>query len=275
MLLAIDPHGLDVRRVDSHGDGHLFPHIQQVIPLASVSWAIPFPADRNGRRDWFTGEPIVARAVSTWTPTIHALLDHMRGSGAVPEPLGVADGLEFTTFVAGDTPRYPVPAWMREDAAMISLGAVLRTAHDAAAGFDPPGPFAVGLRSVDDTVCHGDIGPGNVVWREGTAHVLIDWELAEPRPRVHDLAWCAITLAALGPADRLEAMGLAGLDADRRIALLCEGYGDFSVPDVRAGAVRALELEIDRYTGNRPPWSEFATPERIRAMERTLHALRD
>lgn len=73
-----------------------------------------------------------------------------------------------------------------------SVGALLRMLHDSTAGIantevaefrhslDPSG--------VHEVICHGDAGPGNIVFRDGKACALIDWEMAAPGRRSWDLA---------------------------------------------------------------------------------------
>jgi aminoglycoside phosphotransferase (APT) family kinase protein len=65
---------------------------------------------------------------------------------------------------------------------LLSVGALLRQLHDSTAGIatasvatfrdslDPSG--------VHEIVCHGDPGPGNIVFRDEEAFALIDWEMA-------------------------------------------------------------------------------------------------
>ena len=39
-----------------------------------------------------------------------------------------------------------------------------------------------------EVLCHGDLGPGNVIFENGIAKALIDWEFSAPGRRVWDLA---------------------------------------------------------------------------------------
>ena len=59
----------------------------------------------------------VLRDAGPWTATVHRYLRHLALAGVVgiPEPLGVEDGRERLTFLEGDVPVYPLPAWVWTD----------------------------------------------------------------------------------------------------------------------------------------------------------------
>ncbi len=73
------------------------------------------------------------------------------------------------------------------------------------------------------TVCHNDVCPENVVFRNGEAIALLDFDLAAPGRRVWDLAHTARMWIPLRPPE------LAGehahLDPFHRLAVLASGYG--------------------------------------------------
>ena len=81
----------------------------------------------------------VRRAGGPWTPTIHALLRHVRAAGftAVPEPLGVDEqGREILSFLPGKVGTYPLEPFMWTDAMLVRVAQSLRAFHDATAGFE-------------------------------------------------------------------------------------------------------------------------------------------
>lgn len=63
------------------------------------------------RRD---GE-IVLRQAGPWSPSVHALLEHVRAAGisGIPRPLEIdaSLGSERTSFLEGIVPAYPLPDW--------------------------------------------------------------------------------------------------------------------------------------------------------------------
>src|SRR4051812_38808759 len=84
----------------------------------------------------------VRREAGPWTPTIHALLRHVRERGVdwVPEPFGLdPEGREMVGFVDGEVPGYPLPDFVWGEAVLTGAARRLRELHDATAGFDRVG----------------------------------------------------------------------------------------------------------------------------------------
>ena len=149
-------------------------------------------------------DDLVLRPVRPWTPTVHALLAHLRAEGldCVPEPVGIRGGIEAVTFVPGDA---GTDAWPHQasEAGLISAATLLRRVHDATIGFVPPGEPKWAFVPDDgaDVVCHGDPGPWNFVWRDGLAVALIDWEHASPAPALEDVAAALDSFTPFRPDD--------------------------------------------------------------------------
>ena len=132
-------------------------------------------------------------------PATHALLRHLEEVGfpGAPRFLGIDEqGREVLSYVRGTAITPPYPAWALTDEALVSVADLLHDFHQAAGGFDataygwppsPPAPFDAGL------VSHNDVNLDNVVFREGRAVALIDFDLASPGSRVWDVA-CAARL---------------------------------------------------------------------------------
>ena len=135
--------------------------------------------------------PHVLRPTNPHSPTIHALLRHIHAVGfdAAPEVVAIeADGRERLVFIVGDVPVPPFPAWSQTDAVLASTASLLRRFHDATVGFAaPPGatwsdemrdPNPVG----DVVICHNDVCPENVVYRDGVAVALVGLRVRRARP---------------------------------------------------------------------------------------------
>lgn len=108
------------------------------------------------------------------------------GWTGAPRFLGVDErGREILSYLHGTSPAYsdPLPGAVT-DAGLIRATELVRQFHDLTAGT----PLARG----QETVCHGDLTPRNTVYEvcgdEATAVGFIDWDLAFPGPRVHDVA---------------------------------------------------------------------------------------
>ncbi|PZP13744.1 MAG: hypothetical protein DI611_14010 [Brachybacterium faecium] len=173
----------------------------------------------------------VLRSSGPWTPSVHRLLEHCRAVGmdAVPRPFGIeADGREVLEFLPGVVPAYPMPAWVWEPAALRSSAALLRRFHDASASADRSGPWRSAPREPAEVVCHNDVAPYNVVFREGQAAGLIDLDFASPGPRIWDLAYLAYRVVPLS-TDRAD--GFTDAERLERLALLLDTYTEQTLPE--------------------------------------------
>jgi hypothetical protein len=175
---------------------------------------------------------MVLRRSGPQSRTVLDLLRHMRAGGVdfVPEPIGAgfaADGREQLTFIDGASvhPR----AW--SDEAVWRIGAMLRTVHDSTSGFDA-GPEPVWRESFarslagGRTVCgHGDLGPWNILARDGEPVAIIDWDDAGPIGHVWDLANMVWLNAHLHDDDVVALHGLpSATDRVRQARLILDGY---------------------------------------------------
>jgi aminoglycoside phosphotransferase (APT) family kinase protein len=112
---------------------------------------------------------------------------------------------------------------------LASVARLLRRLHDCASSFTPP-PDAVWHEPLPPgdylgtRVCHNDLVPDNIVFRNGLAVGLIDFDLAAPVDPIWDVA---VTLRHWLPvrqeSDQEEAW--AGTRPGPRLALFCDAYG--------------------------------------------------
>ena len=181
------------------------------------------------------------RATSAAT---HALLTYLEevGFDGAPRFLGV-DHLdrEVLSFLPGQAVTPPYPAWALTDSALRSVAHLLRRYHEAVSGFDhrphswppsPPAPYQGTL------VCHNDPNLDNVVFRDGRAVALIDFDLASPGSPIWDVA-CAVRLWSPLRSDAYITDARRGRTLDR-LRTFVEAYGPQSVdPDLLIGAVGA------------------------------------
>jgi hypothetical protein len=211
----------------------------------------------------------VRKVAGPWTPTIHALLSHLRANGfdLGPEPLGIDDrGREILSWLDGEPANRPWPPVLRTEEGAVALARALRHLHDVVRAFDP-GPDAcwrAGCRPVgsDEIVCHGDFGPWNTLWRSGRLVGVIDWDMAEPGRPLMDVAFLALHLVPLRSNELPRPSGFDGEPPrSRRLALLCESYGDVDPKDVIdavfAHHARDRERTVTWGTEGREPWATF------------------
>lgn len=175
---------------------------------------------------------LVERPAPRNARALHACLRALREHGfdAAPAPVGLTpDGREQVTFIPGDVALPPYPDWAMTNAALASVGSLLRRLHEAGAAVavDTRAEWPRDLADPEGgtTLCHNDVCPDNVVFRDGRAAALIDFDLAAPGRPLWDLAMSArYWVPMLDPAS---AAGFypSGLDAPARLRILADGYG--------------------------------------------------
>jgi len=104
------------------------------------------------------------------------------------------------TFIEGEAALPPLSAAILSDNALVSVAELVRRYHRAVQSFDPSGftwPRKVPAAFCTGLVSHNDIHPPNVVFRDGRAIALIDFDLAGPGSVTWDLAAAVRTWAPL------------------------------------------------------------------------------
>lgn len=146
---------------------------------------------------------------------VHELLRHFEAQEwlGAPRFLGIDDdGREMLSYIDGyvawNTPHSRSTTSLES---LSSIGRLVREFHDLTAGTP--------LAEDQEVVCHNDLSPKNTVYagRGAQAIAFIDWDIAAPGQRIHDLAFCCWQYTEVGQPD----LHLA-LDRWRAI---CDGYG--------------------------------------------------
>jgi Phosphotransferase enzyme family len=172
----------------------------------------------------------VHRPSTPATDSAHRFLRALRSRGflGVPEPLERgADGRERLTFVHGDVAVPPYPQWAQTDAVLASVAALMLEFHEAADGIPIDGRWNADLADPQggDVICHNDVCLENVVFRDGTAVAVLDWEFAAPGRPVYDVAQMARRCVPV--TDDLSATRLGWVNPDKpaRLRLVSDQYG--------------------------------------------------
>ena len=141
------------------------------------------------------GDAVLRPRAPCW-PATHALLAHLSAVGfdGAPRVLAVSPSTEMLTYMHGQAAVPPVPEDTLTDAALVSVADLLRRYHAAVASFDPVGytwPRPIPARFRTGLVSHNDVHPANLVFRDGRAVALIDFDWAGPGSVTWDFAAAA------------------------------------------------------------------------------------
>ena len=193
----------------------------------------------------------VLRPANAHTTTIHDFLRHLRGRGftGAPNPVGIdPDGRERLEYIDGEVPLPPYPAWAQSDETLASVARLLRRYHEAAAGYRAPAAATWSREMVDPSpegetvVCHNDVCLENVVFHDGIAVALIDFDFAAPGRRAYDLSQFARMCVPIDDESRVR-FGWRPADLEERLRLVADAYG---LPAGRDELFDALSGGIER-----------------------------
>lgn len=163
--------------------------------------------------------------------SIHRFLSALRTAGfeGASLPVGVdGDGRERLIFIDGDVPLPPYPAWVQTDTALGSVATLMRRFHDAARSFDPVACTWSGELADPyggPVVCHNDVCLENVVFRDGIAVGLLDFDFAAPGRPVHDLVQFARMCVPVDDDLSATRQGWTPADRPARLRLVADAYG--------------------------------------------------
>lgn len=187
----------------------------------------------------------VLRTSGPWTPTVHRYLDYLAMAGVdwAPRPLGDEDGREQLTFIAGEVPLYPLPAYVWNDSVLEDGARRLRQLHDASIGLGLDGAIWQSPAKIPaEVICHNDFAPHNLAFVDGAIVGAIDFDMCSPGPRLWDIAYFATRAVPLTASTPPGAPAMA--DARRRVEIILRAYGsDASWHDVlRIAIIRLHDL---------------------------------
>jgi hypothetical protein len=222
--------------------------------------------------------PHVLRPSSRHSASIHAFLRAVRRAGfeGASSPVGIDDdGRERLVFVEGEVPVPPYPDWSQSDAALASIARLLRGLHDAAQGFDASRldwNDALADPAGGSVVCHNDVEPSNVVFRDGIAVALLDFEFAAPGRPVYDLAHLARVCVPIDDDFDQARLGWRPADRPARLRVVADAYGLDG--DGRRALPGAIDDALDRIEAAVRRWVEEGDPNTVELWNRTGGAAR-
>lgn len=159
-------------------------------------------------------------------------------------------GREILSYLHG-TCEISDTAWQSQGI-LLSAATILREMHDISTQY-PQTDFDRWAYSFPDeakheVICHNDFGLYNLVVNDGHCSGVIDFDLAGPGPRLHDIAYAAYWLVPLSMnADDMKSYSLADIkNGNARLKLFCKTYGveaDASLLDMLSEILHHLSNE--------------------------------
>jgi len=181
----------------------------------------------------------VRRPVGPHSPLVHALLTHLESVGfeGAPRFLGIdGSGREVLSYIDGEVAGRPRPPWIADETRLASIGRLVRAYDDAAASFTPPPGVLPDTAPAEpagipaapayppELVGHVDITPENVIFRNGLAYALIDFDLAKLATRAEEMFNAMLWWAPLSDPRDVDPL-LRDVDVPRRSRILADEYG--------------------------------------------------
>jgi hypothetical protein len=227
---------------------------------------------------------VVLREAKPWTPSVHALLRHLevRGFDAAPRLVGGGfdrSGRETLTYIPGEIDGGR-PPWATHGAgiwdveAAHRLGALLGAFQNAVEDFEPPAGanwFEWSGDEIGDrprSIGHRDLGPWNIIARDGMPVAFIDWERAGPIDPLTELAMLCWLNAKLFDDIVAEREGLPPLpERAKRLRAIVDGYelpkaGRSRLTDrIIEVAIHSVAEEADEFDVRHETRSQDCPPE--------------
>ncbi len=175
--------------------------------------------------------PHVLRPSNPHSGSIHRALTGLRDAGfdGASNPVGIdPDGRERLEFIAGAVPLPPYPDWARSDAALASVTQLLKGLHDASTGLEFAGSTwsdEMADPAGGAVLCHNDVCLENVVFEQGQAIALLDFDFAAPGRRAFDLASFARMCVPIDDEINAARLGWTEADLPARLRLVADAYG--------------------------------------------------
>jgi len=173
----------------------------------------------------------VLRPSNPHSPSIHRFLAALVDAGyrGASVPVGMNhDGRERLAYIPGDVAIAPYPSWVQADTALASIAVLMRGFHEASRHFDAADSTwsdEMADPRGGSIVCHNDVCLENVVFRDGVAAGLLDFDFAAPGRPVYDLAACARMCVPIDDDVSAGRLGWERADRVARLRLFADAYG--------------------------------------------------
>jgi aminoglycoside phosphotransferase (APT) family kinase protein len=140
------------------------------------------------------------------------------------------------SYIDGEVAGRPRPPWIADETRLASIGRLVRAYDDAAASFTPPPGVLPDTAPAEpagipaapayppELVGHVDITPENVIFRNGLAYALIDFDLAKLATRAEEMFNAMLWWAPLSDPRDVDPL-LRDVDVPQRVRILADEYG--------------------------------------------------
>jgi hypothetical protein len=173
----------------------------------------------------------VLRPSNPHSKSVHEFLRKLSLAGFEGASLPVeiqTDGRERLVFIEGEVPVSPFPAWAQTDDALASMAVLMRSFHEVSSHV----PLGLGPWSDEladpaggSMICHNDVCLENVVFRDGRAVGLLDFDFAAPGRPIFDLAAFARMCVPIDDDLNAGRLGFGTADLPARLRLVADTYG--------------------------------------------------
>ena len=173
----------------------------------------------------------VLRPSNAHSGSIHAFLKALRKTGfeGASLPLEIQeDGRERLVFIEGEVPVPPYATWAQSDDVLASVTRLISDFHRASAAVGRSmGTWNQEMADASggSIICHNDICLENVIFRDGNAVALIDFDFAAPGRPTYDLAAFARMCVPIDDDSSSERLGWLESDRSSRLRLVADVYG--------------------------------------------------
>jgi aminoglycoside phosphotransferase (APT) family kinase protein len=173
----------------------------------------------------------VLRPSNQYSASILRFLSRLEGAGfrGAPSPVGLEpDGRERLRFIPGEVALPPYPDWAQTDETLQSIAELMREMHAGSQHIEREGLTwnpELADPAGGPVICHNDICLENVVFRNGSAVALLDFDFAAPGRPSFDVAAFARMCVPVDDDANSARLGWRPADRPRRLRLACDAYG--------------------------------------------------
>ena len=248
--------------------------MERVGQNGGVSESRALPAGGSNRGAVVLVDGTVRRPARDNSEAVQRLLRHIRATGflAVPEPYGFdSEGREKVSFIEGEVPRPPLPAWAATTGTIHAIGELIGAFREATASYVPQrkerwfaSPGIPAEFTSHGRVGHNDIDFGNIIFKDRVPVGIIDFDYAAPSDPIWDIAVAAFYLVPLRDPASIDQRLAEQSPAERLAALTASA----ALPRGEASRLVDAVLAFHHHRRDRADQARRSTPAWMRQHDR-------